>query len=190
MSKIVCVNKNSKGYNTPEDLQKIIHYAYNPLKTTEDTIRPGHAIGDYTGCYPFMGPEYLTHDEAAVSSYMILNNAIYGKSHGNLIRHWVISFHKSDYVMPCDAANLGNFLIHVLGQNYISAFGVHMDTYYIHIHLIINCINWHDGKRYDVPYEGKWINSMVEGWYQTHMDNLIKDVEARKRYEAYLYGEY
>ena len=121
---------------------------------------------------------------------MILNNAIYGKSHGNLIRHWVISFHKSDYVMPCDAANLGNFLIHVLGQNYISAFGVHMDTYYIHIHLIINCINWHDGKRYDVPYEGKWINSMVEGWYQTHMDNLIKDVEARKRYEAYLYGEY
>lgn len=31
---------------------------------------------------------------------------------------------------------------------------------------------------------------MVEGWYQTHMDNLIKDVEARKRYEAYLYGEY
>ena len=54
-----------------------------------------------------------------------------------------------------------------------------MDTYYIHIHLIINCINWHDGKRYDVPYEGKWINSMVEGWYQTHMDNLIKDVEAR-----------
>lgn len=133
MPKIVCVNKNSKGYNTPEDLQKIIHYAYNPLKTTEDTIRPGHAIGDYTGCYPFMGPEYLTHDEAAVSSYMILNNAIYGKSHGNLIRHWVISFHKSDYVMPCDAANLGNFLIHVLGQNYISAFGVHMDTYYIHM---------------------------------------------------------
>ena len=190
MPKIVCVNKNSKGYNTPEDLQKIIHYAYNPLKTTEDTIRPGHAIGDYTGCYPFMGPEYLTHDEAAVSSYMILNNAIYGKSHGNLIRHWVISFHKSDYVMPCDAANLGNFLIHVLGQNYISAFGVHMDTYYIHIHLIINYINWHDGKRYDVPYEGKWINSMVEGWYQTHMDNLIKDVEARKRYEAYLYGEH
>ena len=99
MPKIVCVNKNSKGYNTPEDLQKIIHYAYNPLKTTEDTIRPGHAIGDYTGCYPFMGPEYLTHDEAAVSSYMILNNAIYGKSHGNLIRHWVISFHKSDCVM-------------------------------------------------------------------------------------------
>lgn len=190
MPKIICVNEKGKVYATPEDLEKIVHYVYNPLKTTEDVLRPGHGIGDYTRCYPFMGPEYLIHNETAVSAYMLANNAIYGKSYGNLIRHWVISFHKADYIMPCDAADLGNFLIRVIGENYISAFGVHIDTKYIHIHLIINCIGWRDGKRYDVPFEGKWISSMVEGWYRNHTDNLLKDMEAKRRCERYLYGEY
>lgn len=189
MPKIICVNERGSRYNTPKDLEKIVHYVYNPLKTTEDVVRPGHAIGDYTGCYPFMGPEYLSHDENTVSAYMLSNNAIYGKSYGNLIRHWVISFHKSDYIMPCDADNLGNFLIRVIGEKYISAFGVHMDTHYIHLHLIINCVSWCDGKRYDVAYEKKWISSMVEGWYRNHMDNLLKDMDAKRRYERYLYNE-
>ena len=110
----------------------------------------------------------MSHDETAVSTYMLANNAIYGKSYGNLIRHWVISFHKADYIMPCDAADLGNFLIRVIGENYISAFGVHIDTKYIHIHLIINCIGWRDGKRYDVPFEGKWISSRWKAGIETN----------------------
>lgn len=190
MPKIVCVNEKGKIYNTPEDLAKIVHYVYNPLKTTEDVVRPGHAFGDYTGCYPFIGPEHGSHDATAVSAYMLLNNAIYGKTCRNLIRHWVISFHKADYIMPCDAANLGDFLIRVIGETYISAFGVHMDTHYIHLHLIINCVGWRNGKRYDVSYEGKWINNMLEGWYRDHMNNLLKDMDAKRRCERYLYGEY
>lgn len=190
MPKIICVNEKGRSYNTPEDIDKVVHYVYNVLKTMEDIVRPGHAIGDHTNCHPFIGPEYLSHDENTVSSYMKLNNRLWGKSYGNLIRHWVISFHKADYIMPCDAVNLGNFLIRIIGQNYISAFGVHMDSHYIHIHLIINCVSWCDGKRYDVPYERKWISSMVYGWYQAHMDNLLKDVDAKRRYEGYLYGEH
>ena len=41
MPKIVCVNEKGKVYNTPEDLTKIVHYVFDPLKTTEDQVRPG-----------------------------------------------------------------------------------------------------------------------------------------------------
>lgn len=186
MPAIICVNtKDGVAYNTEEDLAYVVYYVYDCTKTMEDTVRPGHAVGNFVGCYPFIGPQDLIYDEGEVSKYMILNNRIYGKSDGNLIRHWVISFAKDDYIMPQDAANLGNYLIHAIGENYISAFGVHLDKKCIHIHLIINCISWRDGKRYDVPYEYRWIRSMVDGWYRAHVENTLHD----HRYEKYLFNE-
>lgn len=82
MPKIICVNEKGKVYATPEDLEKIVHYVYNPLKTTEDVLRPGHGIGDYTGCFPFMGPEYLSHDETAKYRHICLQITQYT---GNLM---------------------------------------------------------------------------------------------------------
>lgn len=42
MPKIVCVNEKRKVYNTPEDLEKFVHYVYNPLKTRR--TQSGHAM--------------------------------------------------------------------------------------------------------------------------------------------------
>ena len=55
----------------------MIYYIYDICKTNYDSVRPGHAIGEFNGCIPFIGPEYMSHDPEEVDFMMRLHLDVY-----------------------------------------------------------------------------------------------------------------
>ena len=165
MSIIQLLNEERKlSYDTEDDLRNLIYYIFNICKTSYDGKRPGHMMGDFCGCARFLGtPEQeLRYD--LVSDQMIANNRAYGKRERDLIKHRVISFRDLDLVRPDEAYELARYIANAYGEKYMTAYGVHLDTEVIHIHLAVDTIGWQDGKRFSVSYELKWLQSMVGAW--------------------------
>lgn len=165
MSAIKFVNEENKiSYDTSVSLENIIYYIYNECKTSFDSVRPGHAIGDFVGCSAFFGTSEQMLMPEYVVSQMLANNQAYGKMEGNLIKHRIISFDESDCVKPYEALGLAQYIANAYGEKYITAFGIHLDSKNIHIHLAIDTISWIDGKRFSVGFERNWLYSMIKTW--------------------------
>lgn len=183
------VNEENKiKYNTEEDVENIICYVYNVCKTTYDDIRQGHGLGDFVGCSCFFGTSEQALLAEHIISQMLINNRMYGKIEGDLIKHRIISFSRFDCVTPYEAFGLAKYIANAYGEQYITAYGIHLDTNNIHIHLAIDTISWVDGKRFSISYEKKWINSMIWGWEKARekiFENDGKEWDKKLRY----YGE-
>lgn len=186
MPVIKLVNENNKvQYDTEESIYNLIYYIFNPCKTTCDDVHPGIVVGDFVGCSHFFGPAYWEIRPDWVVSQMISNNRAYGKREFNLLKHRVISFADDECVVPHEDFKLAKYIADAYGENYITAYGVHLDGKNIHIHLAVDCISWRDGKRFSVKYEYKWLYKMVGGWMTAYINNLIRNPKKNKRYEKY-----
>ncbi|MCD7967653.1 MAG: relaxase/mobilization nuclease domain-containing protein [Clostridiaceae bacterium] len=177
---------NHTLYDTEDSVYCLISYIYNVTKTGYDSVRPGQSLGYYIGCYPFIGDEEQSKDHDEVSKFMVINNRCYRKSSGNLMKHRVISFEMFDYVLPDEAFQLAEYIARAYGERYITAYGVHMDTNNIHIHLAIDTISWKDGKRFNQSYEKNWLWSLVSAWMAKHEKYLSNDIIAQTKYEKYV----
>lgn len=165
MSYIKFVNEeNGQRYDTEDSIYNLTAYIFNICKTTFDEKRPGHMIGDYVGCSHFFGSEVQEKRADLVAMQMITNNRAYGKYENNLVKHRIISFRELDYILPSEALQLARYVANAYGEKYITAYGIHLDTNHIHIHLMVNAISWRDGSRFSQSFEWKWLQSMVGSW--------------------------
>lgn len=188
MSYIKFINEdNNISYNTVKDVEQLIYYIYGGMKSSEDTIRPGGVIGDFNGCIPFIGPEYMSHDPYAATNLILLNNRLWGHEAEDLMKHRVISFRDIDYILPKDAYDLAVYLIHELYNDYITVFGVHLDTEMIHIHIGINTVNRWNGNRFSVSFEKKRMRALVSAWKTVHDERIDNDIKLKDKYEKYLF---
>lgn len=93
----------------------------------------------------------------------------------------------ADSVMPNEAYGLARYIAKIYGENYITAYAVHMDTAYIHIHLVIDTISWKDGHRFSFSFEKRWMSSLVDAWESIRSEVLLNDWDYNKKCERY-YG--
>lgn len=190
MSIIKFINEeNGQTYDTEDSVYNLIYYIFDSGKTMYDEVRPGKMLGEFVGCSRFLGSESQEKDESLVATLMIVNNKVYGKNKGNLLKHRVISFEEMEYVLPIEAFQLAQYLANAYGENYITAFGVHLDKKNVHIHLAIDTVSWRDGKRFSISYEKRWLSAMVGNWQRVHDENLFRNMDALKKHEKYV-GHY
>ncbi|MDK2965358.1 relaxase/mobilization nuclease domain-containing protein [Lacrimispora sp.] len=180
MPYIKLVNEdNNKFYDTEDSIYNLAAYIFDVCKTTYDERRPGHMFGDYVGCSHFFGSEVQEKDAGLVAMQMIANNRAYGKCKNNLIMHRIISFRDLDYILPSEAFQLARYIANAYGEKYITAYGVHLDTNHIHIHLMVNSVSWGDGSRFSQSFERKWLWAMVKRWL-----NRRDEFQIRSPYEV------
>lgn len=188
MSRIKLVNEEKNiSYDTEESVINLLYYIFDICKTSYDKIRPGHMLGDFRGCEHFFGTEAQALDPELVALQMLANNRAYGKWQGNLMKHRVISFRELDSVMPNEAFDLAAYIAKAYGENYITAYGIHMDTNNIHIHLAIDTISWKDGSRFNISYELKWLWAVVGSRMGKRDEYLLSNYRACQRRDDY-YG--
>jgi len=186
MSYIKCINEeNGIRYDTIEDVANCIRYIFDICKTMYDEKRPGHMLGDFVGCSRFFGTKDQEKDCELVIAQMLANNSAHGKWKGNLLKHRVICFRRLDNILPSEAYQLAKYIANAYGENYITAYAVHLDTNNIHIHLAIDTICWRDGSRFDQPFEMKWLRSMTNNWMaprDKELTNNWEENDLRLRY--------
>lgn len=119
---------------------------------------------------------------------MMANNRAYGKWKRNLLKHRIISFHRWDCILPDEAFNLAAYVSQAYGERYITAYGVHVDTNNVHIHLAIDTISWKDGSRFDISFELKWLRSMISSWEKKREEFLTNELDGFQRHWEY-YGD-
>lgn len=189
MSFIKLINeKDHVTYDTEASVENLIYYIYDICKTTYDHVRPGNALGDHVGCSYFFGTQEQMLLPECIVAQMLANNRAYGKIEGDLIKHRMISFDEIDRVMPYEAFRLARYIANAYGERYITAFGVHLDTKNIHIHLAVDTISWRDGKRFSISYEWNWLHSMLTGWEKAR-DKIFMDDEREWEKRSKYYGE-
>ena len=105
---------------------------------------------------------YCTNPKKCKSGYIVLPNmdkdnmaqemydlsAKYHKLRGTRIRHEIISLEESDHANPADALLLAQHACDDYKDDYQVFVAVHEDTDHLHIHMVMNTVNIHDGKKY------------------------------------------
>ena len=186
------INESDKiEYRKFSDVERFVYYIYGDLKSVYDEIRPGHSLGEFNGFMPCIGGEDYCHDPWEAAYQILLNIRMYGYSDGDtdFMKHRIISFNKYDYILPQDAENLAKYLISSIYPDYITLFGVHLNTSQIHIHLGINTINYMNGNKFDVPFEKLRLERLARKWLDNHYENLENDPKLKGQYERYLFPE-
>lgn len=188
MSIIKTVNEtNTRRYDTEESVYQLLYYIFDICKTSCDDVRVGNVVGDFVGCFPFMGSYEQSTQPENVALQMAVNNNVYGKNTGNLLKHRIICFDNSDCVLPDEALQLARYIAEAYGENYITAYGVHLNSGNIHIHFAIDTINWRDGSRFSVHHEVKWLYAILNGWTSRRFEDQMRDPRWKNKCERY-YG--
>ena len=178
-------------YSNFEAVSNIIYYIYGGVKSIYDSIRPGHAIGEFNGCIPFLGPEWMSHDHDQAISLIKLNSRIYGYDNSDIdfIKHRIISFNQDEYLLPKDADSLARFIINSLYREYITVYGVHLDTKQIHIHIGVHTINIYNGNKFSIPFEKNRLMNLIDKWLDEFNKKLDNEINGIQKYERYLFNE-
>lgn len=75
------------------------------------------------------------------------------------------------------ALQLAYYIAEAYGENYITAYGMHLDSGNIHIHLAIDTISWRDGLRFSISHEFKWLNAMVSAWMTRRFEEQMRNLQ-------------
>lgn len=103
-------------------------------------------------CYLSGGSGVLLGDSVAIINSFRLIKSIYDKRCGNMLHHFILTVYNGERLSKNDAKiwsrlivqDVSTYLIDIGFQN---IFFIHQDTEIIHIHFIINSINYHNGYR-------------------------------------------
>lgn len=75
------------------------------------------------------------------------------QENGVHIRHFLVAFHPLEPVTPGIANLIGQEIIGYLGKQFQAIYAVHEDEPQLHIHIIINAVNYNDGSKYRGTHE-------------------------------------
>ena len=138
----------NKPYNDDEALRTVVNY----VKRVGYGFYGGYAVN----------PRYAFEE-------MQLVKDLWGKDHGRRVRHFILSFSKSEQISYEEAMRLG-FFICCYYRNYQSVYGLHEDARHPHLHFAVNTVAYTDGKMYaegvsDWHGLRGYIQGLMPKWY-------------------------
>ena len=138
----------NKPYNDGEALETVVHYV----------LRAGSG---YCGGYG-VDLNYPVQQMQQVKD-------LWGKDHGRRVRHFILSFKRSESIGYDQAMKLG-FEICRYYADYQSVYGLHYDTGHLHLHFAVNTVSYRDGKMYaggvsDWYSLRGYIQGLMPQWY-------------------------
>lgn len=141
-----------KKYELIDDIRRVISYVINPMKT------------DYVGANGVIP----TTAQSIASQFLLVKNT-YNKLEGRQLRHFIVSFTDNEAISPEKAFYLAYEIAEYYGNDYQIAFAVHDDTDYVHVHFVMNSVNYNTGIKYAGGFEDfnnlkAYINNTVENF--------------------------
>lgn len=120
-------------YESLEDLYSLLQYVFRLNKTADDSRRANIITDDLTGCLPAMIPDINNPDMVYRLMLFIIQRR--HKDTPQLVRHRIVSFQASDCILPQDLIPLAQSIASsYVAKGFIAAYGIHADTYCVHIH--------------------------------------------------------
>lgn len=116
----------NKPYDDDDALETVVQYV----------LRPGYG---YCGAYG------VDLNDAVFQMQRV--KELWGKDHGRRVRHFILSFQRSEQVGYEQAMGLG-FEICQYYADYQSVYGIHYDTEHTHLHFAVNTVSYRNGKMY------------------------------------------
>ena len=146
--------------------QDLLDYGLRAEKT------PNHNIGGFA-----VHPQYAAREMRLVSR-------AYGQDRGIRLRHWIISFDKSEISDVRRANQFAQLACRFYADTYQIVYSVHEDSAHLHIHFIMNMISYQDGTR----YAGKkkdfydYLNDLqrIAGLFDTYVMRVKDDLSDTK----------
>ena len=109
-------------------------------------------------------------------------SASFKKDNKIRIRHFVVTFHRSEFVTPYRANMIASMIALELGRIYQCVYAVHEDTYSIHIHFAFNPVSFVNGYKYSgTKEEHKALKELIA--------NHVKSMGIQFFYEVKYYPE-
>lgn len=138
----------NKPYNDEEALETVVSYV----------LRTGYG---YCGGYG-VDMNYAVQQMQQVK-------ILWGKDHGRRVRHFILSFKKSETIGYEQLMRLG-FEICKYYSDYQSVYGLHTNTDHLHLHFAVNTVSYKDGKMYagglsDWYRLQGYIQGLLPQWY-------------------------
>lgn len=122
---------------------------YHDLNSYSNTInyitQPSKTIHGYIGSIN-LDPYNPAGDMEAVAKKFHKENGVH-------VRHFILSFDPHELAAPGIANLIGQEIISYLGGMFQAIYAVHEDKPQLHIHIIINAVNYIDGSKYRGTHE-------------------------------------
>lgn len=129
MATIRCINAKGK-YHDDNAKHDVINYILNPDKMI----------------HGYYGMEHVNPANPDLSMWD--TSMSFGQEHGVRIRHYVVSFSKTELRNPMIAKLIADEVIKAVGGKFECIYGVHEDTDELHFHLAFNTVSYVDGSRF------------------------------------------
>lgn len=115
-------------------------------------------------------------------------SASFKKDNKIRIRHFVVTFHRSELVTPHKADMIASMIAYEIGQRYQCIYAVHEDTYHTHFHFVFNPVSFVDGHKYSgTKEEHKALKELIAMCVKTMGIHIFYEVkyypETNNRYE-------
>ena len=132
-----------KKYWDATALRDVISYCTSPLKTNG-------LVGAYA----------VSADPEQAIMQMQLLQACLGQDRGIHLRHMILSFDPQEELSPSQAFQIGQKISIYYAYQYQMIFGVHCDQPHLHIHFVMNTVNYLTGRKY--PGDFKDFNNFLQ----------------------------
>lgn len=115
---------------------------------------------------------YVTHDKEGrplrycgspntridhIADDMMFVKRYFGKEHGRLVRHFVVSFDNAHGFCAAELNVIAYRICRYYSDTYQIVFGVHEDTDNLHIHFAMNTVSYVDGRMYSEGYTDSYM---------------------------------
>lgn len=127
MAIIKIINESGK-YKDSKAIGDVIHYAVS--KADEDGVFGGAVLPDI----------------AVVSMEAVAK--VYHKEKGTRLRHSVLSFDRGEHVTALQVKDIAQQALTYYQDDYQILAAVHEDKDHLHVHFIMNSVNYRDGSKY------------------------------------------
>ena len=129
MAVFLTINQKGK-YHDANAKMSVINYILNKKKMPSN----------------YFGSMYVNPLNPASSMQKV--SSFYGKENGVQIRHFSVSFDKSEISDPAVVNAIANELMHYIAKCYQVIYAVHENTEQLHFHMAFNTVNHITGERY------------------------------------------
>lgn len=141
-------------------LESVIEKSYSDENATATLVR-------YCAKSSLVGYIGITSYKTAADE-MQLVKTVYGKTTGRQARHYILSFARSEPIVPSQALDIASQAAAYFADRYQVVYGIHTDTDLIHIHFIVNTVNYVTGKKFTDEYT-------EENQFRKHLKQILWD---------------
>lgn len=123
----------NESYSKPNDIRKVINYICHGFDCSSARYGSDNVL--------------LYSLDSATNQFQVVKNIFY-KTDGRQLRHFIVSFSKSECNDINSAFEVAQQIAHYYSLRYQIIYSVHTDTDDLHIHFVINSVSYVDGKMF------------------------------------------